>query len=124
MRGYYKNIFTSALIKNVYTGCMDDLKQLSHELALKEFEDKSNALRHDIPMIGIGFIFIFTGIISFSIFAARWQFRDYPFFSFGFCLICAGIGFLLWDSTYELFRISPVGGGISILYRHIFCRSA
>ncbi len=83
-----------------YAGEMDDLAALADENEL-------DLLKAHLPLLCVGAVLFFFGILMFIIFGLRFKERDYPFLSLGFFSFTAGILYLNLVPVYAALDLSP-----------------
>ncbi len=93
--------FNFGEIYSIMIGSREDLIEI--QLSERDF-----AFKKGIKELLLASLLIFIGLVSFFIFAIRWQHRDYPFFCFGFFAVCVGIKYLFTPNLLFLYNISPM----------------
>lgn len=96
----YSNPYDIGWFEAIYTGETDDLSTLADEKELQ-------SLKEHIPLMCVGAVLFFFGILLFTIFVLRFRERDYPFLSLGFFSFTAGILYLSLVPVYAAFDLSP-----------------
>lgn len=92
--------FDDYYISKICIGSMGDIIEMSAS-------DLQKALRLEIPMIILGAVLLFAGMISTGIFIGEWKERIYPFLSFGFFSLVSGINYLNLDMVLSSYGLLP-----------------
>lgn len=96
----YRNPYDIGWFDAIYAGEMDDLAALADE-------NERDLLKAHLPLLCVGAVLFFFGILLFIIFGLRFKERDYPFLSLGFFSFTAGILYLNLVPIYAAIDLSP-----------------